>query len=87
VLAGADHDRVDHQVELVEQALGEQEPDQCATAPTLMSPPGCCLIPVSVLATFLLISLVGPQTGSFIVVDKTIFGVLVIISPRSSGWP
>jgi hypothetical protein len=49
-------------------------------APTLMSPPGCCLIPVSVLATFLLISLVGPRPGSFIVADTTIFGVLVIIS-------
>jgi hypothetical protein len=33
VLAGAGHDRVDHQVELVEQALGKQEPDADAHAP------------------------------------------------------
>jgi len=55
-----------------------------ALAPTEMSWPGCCLSSVKAAVMWLLITLVGPQSGFASVVETTTFGVAVI-SPACGG--
>ncbi len=83
-LACAGHDRVHEQPELVEQVLGEQEPDQGAAGSDGDIRAGLLLSSVRAAVMSLLITVVGPQSGSFRVAEMTTLGVAVII-PACGG--